>query len=140
MVGRCLCRGSRLGRLAVGADGRIEARVRQLPGPGNPMGRIKFMFPNDRGIYLHDTPEKGLLREDDRLFSSGCVRLKDAPRLARWLFGRPVAMARDTPEQRVDLPEPVPVYITYQTTAPAGGKLLFRRDGDAAAADVDARR
>ena len=108
--------------------GRVEARVRQLPGPSNAMGRVKFMFPNDLGIYLHDTPEKALLREDDRLFSSGCVRVEDAPRLARWLFGKPVALRSKTPERRVDLPEPVPVYITYLTAAVEGDGLVFRPD------------
>lgn len=109
-------------------DGRIDARVRQLPGPNNAMGRIKFMFPNTHGIYLHDTPEKALLREDDRLFSSGCVRLEDAPRLARWLFGKPVKITTGTPERRVDLPEPVPVYITYQTVAAEGEGIVYRPD------------
>ena len=108
--------------------GRVEARVRQLPGPANAMGRIKFMFPNNLGIYLHDTPEKALLRENDRLFSSGCVRVEDAPRLARWLFGKPVALRTKVPERRVDLPEPVPVYITYLTAAAEGEGLVFRPD------------
>ncbi|PAX07886.1 L,D-transpeptidase family protein [Sphingomonas lenta] len=109
-------------------EGRIDARVRQLPGPNNAMGRIKFMFPNSLGIYLHDTPEKALLREDDRLFSSGCVRLEDAPRLARWLFGKPVSTKATTPEKRVDLAQPVPVYITYLTVAAEGQDMVFRPD------------
>jgi murein L,D-transpeptidase YcbB/YkuD len=109
------------------AMGRTEIRVRQLPGPDNAMGRMKFMFPNDRGIYLHDTPEKSLLRESDRLFSSGCVRLEDAPRLGRWLFGRPLRPSTK-PEQRVDLLEAVPVYITYLTVAAEKGKLVYRSD------------
>lgn len=109
------------------ADGRMELRVRQRPGPGNAMGRIKFMFPNDLGIYLHDTPEKELLRAGTRLFSAGCVRVEDAPRLARWLFGKPVKMG-GTKETRLDLAEPVPVYITYLTTGVDNGKLVFRPD------------
>ena len=51
------------------------------PGPGNAMGKMKFMFPNMQGVYLHDTPQKELLAEASRLFSGGCVRLEDAPRL-----------------------------------------------------------
>ncbi len=109
------------------AAGRTELRVRQLPGPNNAMGRVKFMFPNDRGIYLHDTPEKNLLRESDRLFSAGCVRLEDAPRLGRWLFGRTLRPTTK-PEQRVDLAEAVPVYITYLTVAADKGKLVYRPD------------
>lgn len=108
--------------------GHIDARVRQLPGPNNAMGRIKFMFPNRFGVYLHDTPEKKLMREDDRLFSSGCVRLEDAPRLGRWLFGRPVSLKTITPEKRVDLDVPVPVYITYLTVAADADGMVFRPD------------
>jgi L,D-transpeptidase YcbB len=109
-------------------DGRLEVRVRQLPGPGNAMGRVKFMFPNELGVYLHDTPEKALMTEEARLFSSGCVRVEDAPRLARWLFGRPLSTKGAKPEQRVDLPQPVPVYLTYLTAAPENGRLVFRED------------
>ena len=86
------------------------------------------MFPNSLGIYLHDTPEKALMREDDRLFSSGCVRVEDAPRLARWLFGRPVPLKAGEPEKRVDLAEPIPVYITYLTIAAEGNDIVFRPD------------
>lgn len=110
------------------ADGRTELRVRQRPGPGNPMGRIKFMFPNEQGVYLHDTNEKGLLRGGERLFSAGCVRVEDAPRLARWLFGRPIPLTGTRPEQRVDLPGAVPVYLTYLTASAEGKKLVFRDD------------
>ncbi|HEX8571672.1 MAG TPA: L,D-transpeptidase family protein [Allosphingosinicella sp.] len=101
------------------ASGRTSLRMRQRPGGGNVMGAMKFMLPNRLGIYLHDFPDKSLFARADRRLSSGCVRLADAPRLARFLFGgaepRP---AGPTPEQRVDLPEPVPVYITYLTALP----------------------
>lgn len=110
------------------AAGRKEVRIRQLPGKGNAMGKMKFMLPNDLGIYLHDTPDRELFAKADRHFSSGCVRLEDAPRLAKWLFGKPLATRSAAPEQRVDLPEPVPVYITYLTAAPAGNGLVFRSD------------
>src|SRR5205085_6234693 len=69
------------------AAGRQALRVRQRPGPSNMMGEVKFMFPNDLGVYLHDTPNKALVQEAVRNFSSGCVRLEDARRLARWLMG-----------------------------------------------------
>jgi murein L,D-transpeptidase YcbB/YkuD len=109
-------------------DGRVEARVRQLPGPGNAMGQMKFMFPNELGVYLHDTPDKGLLKESDRMFSAGCVRLEDAPRLARWLFGKSIVAKTKTPEQRVDLPQPVPVYLTYMTAVPSKDGIAMRPD------------
>ncbi|MCW1382166.1 L,D-transpeptidase family protein [Novosphingobium sp. KCTC 2891] len=111
------------------AAGAEDLRVRQLPGGDNFMGKVKFMFPNAQGIYLHDTPEKGLMKEDERQFSSGCVRLEDAPRLGRWLMGKPLPRAGKAVEQRVDLPVPVPVYITYLTAAPdANGQIAFRAD------------
>lgn len=108
------------------AAGRQALRMRQRPGPDNMMGRVKFMLPNELGIYLHDTPRKALFSQDGRFFSSGCVRLEDAPRLARWLFGDvPQPSAAD---YRVDLKEPVPVYITYFTVAPAPSGVTFRQD------------
>jgi murein L,D-transpeptidase YcbB/YkuD len=105
------------------AAGTTQVYLRQLPGPGNSMGTMKFMFPNDQGVYLHDTPQKELLSEASRMFSGGCVRLEDAPRLARWLHGRTLEADPSRPEQRVDLPEPVPVYITYLTVMPSGTEL-----------------
>jgi murein L,D-transpeptidase YcbB/YkuD len=110
------------------AAGRQELRVRQLPGKGNAMGKMKFMFPNDLGIYLHDTPERALLLKPVRTFSSGCVRLEDAPRLARWLFGKPLTAPSAKPEQHVSLPDPVPIYITYLTASPDGERIAFRPD------------
>ena len=87
------------------------------------MGKMKFMFPNNQGVYLHDTPQKELLTEASRMFSGGCVRLEDAPRLARWLYGEPLKTTSKRAEQRVDLPEPVPVFITYLTVMPSGTEL-----------------
>ena len=111
------------------AAGKVNVRVRQLPGPENAMGRMKFMFPNAQGIYLHDTPEKKLLGEESRMFSGGCVRLEDAPRLARWLYGGNEPSTSSTnPEQRIDLPRPVPVYLTYLTALPSGGAITFLPD------------
>ena len=109
------------------AAGRQELRVRQLPGPNNMMGRVKFMFPNDLGIYLHDTPLKSLFKESDRQFSSGCVRVENAERLSRWLFGRKIT-GSGRAEKRVDLTQPVPVYLTYFTAAPSANGIAFRDD------------
>lgn len=110
------------------ASGKQELRVRQLPGGSNFMGDIKFMLPNHYGIYLHDTPGKDLFAKDDRHLSNGCVRLEDAHRLARWVFGdMPRATSPDA-EQRVDIKQPIPVYITYMTAGLDGGQLAFRSD------------
>lgn len=94
------------------AAGNAQVYVRQKPGPANSLGHFKFDVPNGDGIYLHDTPRKELFAQDDRSLSHGCVRLEDAPRLARWLLGKdpPVASA---PEENILLPRPVPIAISY---------------------------
>lgn len=104
-------------------------RMRQKPGPANSMGRMKFMFPNSQGIWLHDTPEKEKIEDAARLQSNGCVRLEDAPRFERWLFnGRPPSWKTARPEQKVDLPSPVPLYITYLTAVPSGTSIVYFDD------------
>jgi murein L,D-transpeptidase YcbB/YkuD len=108
------------------AAGRASVWVRQLPGAGNMMGAVKFMLPNDMGIYLHDTPDKSLFKRADRRLSSGCVRVEDAARLARWLFGRPILDGDRAPDRRVDLAEPVPVFTTHLATSVKGGQVRFR--------------
>jgi murein L,D-transpeptidase YcbB/YkuD len=110
------------------AAGRIELPMRQRPGPANSMGTMKFMFPNDFGIYLHDTPQKELFGQADRRQSAGCVRLQDAPRLARWLFGKAPKAPAGATEHEVALPAPVPVYITYLTAQPGKTGIAFRKD------------
>lgn len=110
------------------ATGKLEIPVRQLPGPANMMGAMKFMFPNDFGVYLHDTPDKSLFGDADRRKSSGCVRLEDARRLAKWLFGTVPTAPPTAREVHVPLAAPVPVYITYLTVAPEAGGLAFRGD------------
>jgi hypothetical protein len=110
------------------ASGRQELRVRQLPGGANSMGRIKFLMPNEHGIYLHDTPNRALFAQDDRWVSNGCVRLEDADALARFVFGD-MPQGRDPDrEDRVDLDKPVPVYMTYLTAAATSDGVQFRRD------------
>ncbi|HEU5286604.1 MAG TPA: L,D-transpeptidase family protein [Sphingomicrobium sp.] len=103
------------------AAGAETVKIRQLPGPGNSMGQVKFGFPNGFGIFLHDTPKKELFAMPERAISNGCVRLEDAPKLARWLLGRdPSAIvASSEPEQHVPLPRAVPIYITYLDRQPA---------------------
>ena len=74
--------------------------VRQRPGPANSLGQFKFDLPDGDGIYLHDTPKKELFAQEERNLSHGCVRLEDAPRLARWLLGKDPPAA-SVPEQNV---------------------------------------
>jgi murein L,D-transpeptidase YcbB/YkuD len=94
------------------AAGSTELAVRQMPGKDNAMGKMKFMFPNELGVYLHDTPDKDLFLNEERRFSSGCVRLEHAAALYQWLFdGALPPPDPHRPELRVPLPKPVPVYI-----------------------------
>lgn len=109
-------------------DGTLEVRVRQRPSATNAMGKVKYEFPNPLGIYLHDTPEKNLLQEDARQFSSGCIRLEDAERLGRWLLDEDLPNAGTEPERRLDLPQPVPIYITYLTAHADGERIAVGAD------------
>lgn len=118
------------------ADGKRELRVRMLPGGENFMGKVKFMLPNDLGIYLHDFPDKTVFDQADRHISSGCIRLEQAARLGQWLFDKPLRTTSDAPEQAVSLPKPVPVYLTYLTVVPNKTSIAFLddpygRDGNA---------
>lgn len=110
------------------AAGTVKVRLRQKPGPANSMGKMKFMFPNDQGIWLHDTPVREKIEDAARLSSTGCVRLEDAARFARWLYGRPLAAQGAKPEQQVPLPRPVPLYITYLTALPSGTSIVYFDD------------
>lgn len=109
-------------------DGKVQVMIRQKPGPQNFMGRMKFMFPNQFGVYLHDNPRRDLFLKSDRYFSGGCVRLEDASRLARWLFGRDLDWRSAGVEQPVPLEHPVPVYITYLTAMPDGQSIAYYDD------------
>lgn len=109
----------------VGA-GKLTPMVRQMPGPWNSMGAMKFEMPNDFGIYLHDTPHKELFAADERHLSNGCVRLQDYRRFAGWVFGG-VPQASQ-PEQVFELPKAIPVYMTYLTVQAGPNGVLFRPD------------
>lgn len=110
------------------AAGKTQIRVRQKPGPGNSMGEMKFRFPSGEDIYLHDTPTREYFAKSQRTLSNGCVRLEDAKRLARWLMGRePVAPSKD-PEIRVQIPQGVPIYLTYLTAQPSSSGVTYLSD------------
>ena len=120
------------------AAGTVEVKVRQRPGPLNGMGEVKFMFPNDLGIYLHDTPGKALFQKSERTFSAGCVRLEDAAGLKNLILGNTPLAASTKPEQYVPLSRPVPVFLAYLTAFPLDGKIVerpdvYKRDGKDAA-------
>jgi murein L,D-transpeptidase YcbB/YkuD len=110
------------------AVGTTQLRVRRRPGDGNILGQVKLMLPNRLGIYLHDTPNKQLFERTQRTLSHGCIRLEDAQRLARRLIGPGADHPPPGDDARVDLPEPVPVYIVYLTAAVENGQVVRRRD------------
>ena len=109
-------------------SGKIQIRVRQLPGPENFLGKVKYTFSNPFGVYLHDTIRRELLDKDTRLYSGGCIRLEDAARLGRWLFGHDLQATSDDPEILVKLERPVPVYVTYMTAVPSGSTITYLDD------------
>jgi murein L,D-transpeptidase YcbB/YkuD len=110
-----------------------QTRVRQRPGPKNALGFVKFLFPNDFNIYLHDTPNHELFKEDVRAFSHGCIRVEKPAELAEWVLGWPADKVRqemDNPpdNKSVKVPRKIPVYITYFTTYIDNGQLYFGND------------
>ena len=110
--------------------------IRQKPGNDNSLGKVKFLFPNSFSIYLHDTPSRGLFKEEKRAYSHGCVRVGDPEKLANYLL----SAEGWTPEQVkkalkpgtenwVTLEHSVPVYIVYFTAwVEEDGQLHFRED------------
>ncbi|WP_281823547.1 L,D-transpeptidase family protein [Jannaschia rubra] len=111
--------------------------MRQPPGPRNALGFVKFMFPNEHAIYLHDSPAKNLYEEDVRDFSSGCIRLKRPFEFGYHLLAAqeedPEAffqrILRSTNETRINLVSPIPVHLVYRTAfTDAQGGLNFRDD------------
>jgi murein L,D-transpeptidase YcbB/YkuD len=110
-----------------------ETRVRQRPGPKNALGYVKFLFPNNFNIYLHDTPNHELFNKDVRAFSHGCIRLEKPAELAQWVLGWPPdkveeAMKSGPDNRSVKLPRKIPVYIVYFTTFVENGQLYFGND------------
>jgi len=111
--------------------------MKQPPSRGNALGLVKFMFPNQYNIYLHDTPSKNLFSKEVRAYSHGCVRVKDPFDFAYVLLKRQesnpekyfqsiLATKRET---KVDMKTPIPVHLVYRTAfIPAKGRVQYRRD------------
>jgi murein L,D-transpeptidase YcbB/YkuD len=111
--------------------------IRQLPGPGNALGRVKFLFPNSYDIFLHDTEAKDLFGTNKRAFSHGCIRLEDAEKMAgyvlrdqqNWSIEKIRAAMNSGKEQRVAVKKKMPVLISYFTAwVDDEGKLNLRDD------------
>lgn len=112
-------------------------RLRQDPGPMNALGRIKFMFPNQFNVYLHDTPTRELFAKTERAFSSGCIRIEKPLELAEYVLRGDFKRTKDKflaaidrgTEQTVRLLEPIPVHLLYWTArAYEDGSIQFRKD------------
>jgi murein L,D-transpeptidase YcbB/YkuD len=120
-------------------------RVQQKPGNTNHLGLVKFMFPNQFAIYLHDTPTPKLFKRGKRTLSHGCVWVEKPVELADYVFAgqdewneKEIREAMETPHSAgekgsldghtVTLARPVPVYIVYLTAFVRDGILNFRRD------------
>jgi len=116
---------------------KIGNNIRQKPGPGNALGKVKFIFPNSFNMYFHDTPSKSLFGQDKRAFSHGCIRLSEPQKMAEWLLRNDpdwntekiVSAMNQTTEKGVKLKDPVPVFIIYYTAwVDYDGQLNFRDD------------
>jgi L,D-transpeptidase YcbB len=113
--------------------GTIPFDVRQPPGNGNALGRIKFLFPNSHDIYMHDTPTKKLFAKATRAFSHGCIRVEDPRRLAEYVLGwdrsridQAIASGQNSD---VKLTAPLPVHLNYFTAWPdANGNITYYPD------------
>ncbi|MFL5809392.1 MAG: L,D-transpeptidase family protein, partial [Flavisolibacter sp.] len=110
--------------------------IKQLPGPNNSLGKVKFVFPNNHNIYFHDTPAKSLFQFQQRAFSHGCIRLSEPGKLAAYILRNTqwsedrIQKAMDSgKEQFVSLQTPVAISITYFTAwVDETGLVHFRDD------------
>ena len=124
-------------RVSNNPDGSL--RVYQPPGERNALGRIRFNFPNQFLVYQHDTPNKNLFARDSRAFSHGCMRVENPEKYAEVLLslsqpaeGYSIARIRSLygdQERTINLKQPIPVHVTYQTAfVDKQGQLNFRHD------------
>lgn len=115
---------------------RGRPRLLQRPGPENALGRFKFVFPNHHAVYLHDTAQRGLFGRVDRALSHGCVRGERPAELALallaeqgWDAARLEQALATRRTRRIELTEPVPVFLDYRTVdLDADGRLLLLQD------------
>lgn len=130
-------------------DESSEYDLRQKPGPRNPLGNVKFMFPNEFNVYLHDTCADSLFGEEEPAFSHGCIRVEQPAALAEfvlrqrpeWTSEKILSAMSDTASVTVSLREPIPVHIVYWTAwVERNGHVHFREDVYGLDGDIDARR
>jgi L,D-transpeptidase YcbB len=110
--------------------------VRQPPGEKNALGRIKFVFPNDFAVYMHDTPSRGLFAQSHRAFSHGCMRVDQPFALAQAVLGPGSGWSEERVkrligdrERYINLSKPLPVHVEYFTAyVDETGRLVQRPD------------
>ncbi|MHC1699302.1 MAG: murein L,D-transpeptidase [Geobacteraceae bacterium] len=111
--------------------------LRQDPGPKNPLGAVKFLFPNEYDVYVHGTPFHGLFERDSRGFSHGCIRIESPVELAEYLLHDPADWSSESLLAAIEtgknlsirLSDPIPVHILYFTAwADETGTVHFRDD------------
>lgn len=110
--------------------------ITQRPGPTNPLGRVKIMYPNQYSIYLHDTPGQSLFDQSQRAASSGCVRVEGAMDLASYVVGNGIDSSENELEEllasgettNLNIGEPIKVYHFYWTAWREGGKTHYTED------------
>jgi murein L,D-transpeptidase YcbB/YkuD len=115
----------------------INFSIVQSPGSSNALGQVKFIFPNDHSIYMHDTPDKDLFDKNVRMFSHGCIRVEQPLVLARYLLDNNTnfrvkginAIILSGVTQKISVVPPCPVILGYLTvSAEAGGKVKYLDD------------
>jgi len=110
-----------------------DGGLQQLPGPNSGLGQLMLEMANRFDVYLHDTPSKNLFSREDRRISHGCIRTEHLRELAGLLMQQPIEAIDQAIETgsttRSDLPQPVPVFVIYETAfADTDGRLQFRPD------------
>ncbi|CAK0762790.1 L,D-transpeptidase YcbB [Gammaproteobacteria bacterium] len=116
--------------------GNFPYRLRQRPGLKNPLGTVKFMFPNQFNVYLHDTSQRNLFARTERVFSHGCIRVEKPIELMEYVLGAHSRWNRNTVkeldsqrERIIGIPQPIPVHILYWTAwVDEEGNVQFRKD------------
>lgn len=112
--------------------------IYQRSGDSNPLGRVKFLFPNKHHVYMHDTNNRSLFSASERLFSHGCVRVRAPETLAKVILGEDKgwgdaevnALLKNTKQlnNKIDLDRPFPVHNVYFTLIPGEGRTLIKLD------------
>jgi murein L,D-transpeptidase YcbB/YkuD len=118
-------------------SGSIPYSIRQKRGDDNALGKMKFIFPNDFSIYLHDTPSKTIFNETNRAFSHGCIRVQNPMKLAQYILRNNSNWTQEKLQSGIEKKKTIniqikpalPVYIVYFTAwIDNSGEINFRND------------